>query len=278
MPGSSVPRGSWPLMKYVGRGTPIDRSRRIEWSGTMGDDVGEDGLLISDARPTSLDYSVRRSSQRSISPEWHDVVPSRRASTLPARSRSRTFATQSAIEKPEIKLEGLSSDNSEWSSFMQTVLSSTDSTSVTASASGSTSNLPNIPLQDKPPEDQPEFKEPLTLALSPEEVRQLDTGIEMDLGINEALDLGLGTRGGMNWFALGLLPASGRESPSVYSSAIQTPPASRPPSVSASEHRSTTSTKAGPNGVFQFKSAFQPWWKKILGKLKNTRFIGGPRQ
>jgi hypothetical protein len=98
----------------------------------------------------------------------------------------------------------------------------------------------------------------------------------MDLGINEALDLGLGTRGGMNWFALGLLPASasGRESPSVYSSAIQTPRVSRPPSVSASEHRSMTSTKAEPDGVFQLKSASQSWWKKMLGKLRNMRFIG----
>jgi hypothetical protein len=267
VPGSSVPRGSWPLMKYVGRGTPIDKSRRVEWAGISGDDVGEDGLLFSNVRSTSLDSAVRPS-QRSISPEWHVLAPTRRPSTLPTRSRSRTFADESSVEKPEIKLEGLSSDTSEWSSFMQTVLGSTESTS--ASAYASTSNLPT-PVEDKLPEHHPlSLTEPL---MSPEEVRQLDTGLDMDLGINQALDLGLGTHGGMNWFDLGLLPTTGRESPSVYSSVLHTPQASRPPSVSASEHRSMTSTKAEPNVVLELKSVSRPWWRKMLERLRRIPLL-----
>lgn len=109
--------------------------------------------------------------------------------------------------------------------------------------------------------------------MSPEEVQQLDTGLEIDLGINQALDLGLGTHGGMNWFDLGLLPDSGRESPSVYSSALNTPHASRPPSASGSDHRSTTSTKAEPNVVLEMKSVSRPWWRKMLERLRRIPLI-----
>lgn len=276
VPASSIHRGSWQLMKYVGRGTPIDKNRRIEWAGISGDDVGEDGLLFSNVRSTSLDSAVGPS-QRSVSPEWHVLPPTRRPSTLPTRSRSRTFATESAVEKPEIKLEGIGSDNSEWSSFMQTLLSSTESTSessASASTSASTSNLPPTPvIQDIPPEVPPQ--PPTEHLMSPEEVQQLDTGLEMDLDINKALDLGLGMRGGTNWFDLGLLPITGRESPSsVYSSALQTPQASRPPSITASDHQSMTSTKAEPIVVVEFKSASRPWWRKMLSRLRRVSFFG----
>lgn len=80
------------MIRYTGRGTPIDRSRRIEWASTHAGfnesdvshgRVGEDGILFSDSdmqvqlRSASLDSATRPSqSQRSVSPDWNFVCPS----------------------------------------------------------------------------------------------------------------------------------------------------------------------------------------------------------
>jgi hypothetical protein len=111
--------------------------------------------------------------------------------------------------------------------------------------------------------------------MSPEQIEQLNNGLEIDLGLNAALDLGLGQRGGMNWFDLGLLPTSdsGRESPSVYSSRAPTPRPSRPPSLHKSEHRSTTSTKTEINKVVESKSETAPWWRKMLLRIRRVQTL-----
>lgn len=112
--------------------------------------------------------------------------------------------------------------------------------------------------------------------MTPEQMAQMNNGVEIDLGIDTALDLGLGRRGGMNWFDLGMLPtsASGRESPSVYSSQMATPRATPPASVRASEHRSTTSTKANPVEADEHgKSQVPRWWKKIILRVRQVHNI-----
>lgn len=289
--GTSTARGAWPLVKYVGRGTPIDRNRRIEWSGAGGgaEEVGEDGVLFSEVRSTSLDSAIRPSrSQRSLSPEWNFLATpplGRRSSTLPPRSRA--FAPPPVIETPEIKIEGLG-DAEEWASFMQTVLGSAESASTSASASGSTSNLATIaPGPASTPEPKETFRStptpaaPFTPTMSPEEMQQLSNGLEMDLNIDAALDLGLGVGDDgtqMNYFNLGLLPESGRASPSsVYSSPPPSPRASSPPTVSVSDNRSTTSTKAeaGVGLGVNLKSVSQPWWRRILSRFRRVHSLLG---
>ncbi|KAG6916492.1 hypothetical protein DXG01_006618 [Tephrocybe rancida] len=269
---ASVVRGSWPLMRYVGRGTPIDKNRRIEWGGTSneGDDVGEDGVLFSTVRSTSLD-SAAHPSQRSVSPEWNNVLD-RRPSTLPSRSRSRSVAVDPATPSPEIQIEGLGSEKpGEWASFMQTVLS--ESSSPTAS----TSQLPAQHTTQEPAAPETLEKAGPVTSMSPEEIGQLDTGLEIDLGIDGALDLGLGYRGGMNWFDLGMLPASGRETPSVYSSQAPSQRPSRPASVTVTpqDNRSTTSMKveAETSQSVQAKSSSPTWWRRVLRRLKRVHTL-----
>ncbi|KAG6864437.1 hypothetical protein C0991_009539 [Blastosporella zonata] len=274
--GTSVVRGSWPLMRYVGRGTPIDKNRRIEWGGTSneGDDVGEDGVLFSTVRSTSIESSVHPS-QRSVSPEWNNILD-RRPSTVPSRSRSRSVPLEPPTPRPEIQIEGLGSENpGEWASFMHTVLGESS-----PPGNASTSKLPIPPSAQEPTslETTDKKAEPV-ITMSPEEISQLDTGLDIDLGIDGALDLGLGYRGGMNWFALGMLPASGRESPSVYSSRAPSLMPSRPPSVTVTpqDNRSTVSIKADAETPTsgQTKSSSPVWWRRVLRRLKKVHLLIG---
>ncbi|KAG6871804.1 hypothetical protein C0995_016360 [Termitomyces sp. Mi166 len=273
--GTSVPRGSWPLVRYVGRGTPIDKNRRIEWGGTSNesDDVGEDGVLFTTVRSTSLD-STAHPSQRSASPEWN--VLSRHSSTVPARTKSRSLRTHPPTPSPAIQIEGLGSENpGEWASFVHTVLGESSSS---ATASTSQPSEPAAPLPPAIEEPDEEKAEP---TMTPEEIQQLDAELGIDLGIDGALDLGLGYRGGMNWFNLGMLPGSGRASPSVYSSQAPTSPQpSRPPSVTVTpqDNRSTASIKVGGDTrqsiqTKSTKSSSPVWWRRILHRLKKVPLL-----
>ncbi|KAG5649802.1 hypothetical protein H0H81_001940 [Sphagnurus paluster] len=283
---NSVSRGPWPLKRYVGRGTPIYRSRRIEWGGVGSEEVSEDGFLFSDVGSTSLD-SAFRPSTRSISPEWS--VLHRRPSTLPARARSRTFAVEPPTPTPEIEIEIETQSPGEWASFMQTVLSGTAQTAPTASGA-STSQLlapvfeapqqPLAPIIETPihPFMSSTVGEmpPISITMSPEDLNQLNANIEADLGIDAALDLGLGYRGGMNWFNLGMRPASGRESPSIYSSHPPSPMPSRPPSRTPFDNRSTASIKVEPSVVGRnATSGSQAWWRKFMRRLKKVHVLLG---
>ncbi|KAG6843653.1 hypothetical protein H0H87_001962 [Tephrocybe sp. NHM501043] len=275
---ASVARGSWPLMRYVGRGTPVDKNRRIEWGATSneggGDDVGEDGFLFSTVRATSLD-SAGHPSHRSVSAEWNNILD-RRPSTIPSRRKSRSRAVDQPTPSPAIQIEGLGSEApGEWASFMQTVLGESSS-----SATASTSQA-IAPTPEKHPNLDP--TEPIAApatTLSPEEIDQLDTGLEIDLDIDGALDLGLGyNHRGMNWFDLGMLPASGRESPSVYSSHAPSPRASRPPTVTATpqKNRSAASIKVDTENSLslQMKSPSPVWWRRVLHRLKKVHLLIG---
>ncbi|KAJ3512210.1 hypothetical protein NLJ89_g3653 [Agrocybe chaxingu] len=273
-------RGSWPLIKYAGRGTPIDRNRRLEWGGFPAEEAAEDGVLFSHVRSTSLD-STFHPSRRSISPEWSHV-PSK-SSSLSHSHSMRSFSTSAIHEPPPelapLKIDGVKSED--WDSLMKTVLASTSEPSTSSAPVPITEDLElECPSTVTEPEAKPAVP-PVDLSMiSPEQLEQLNAGLDMDLGLNAALDLGLGQRGGMNWFDLGLLPtsaASGRESPSVYSSQAVTPRPSPPASVHASEHRSTTSTKAdmngNSNGTSVIKSTPRPWWQKLMLSLRRVRTV-----
>ena len=100
-------------------------------------------------------------------------------------------------------------------------------------------------------------------------------GLEIDLGLNAALDLGLGRRGGKNWLDLGLLPKStnGDDTPSVYSSRAPTPRPSTPPFIRASERRPSTSTKAEGNGGIIIKTESHPWWRRFLLRIRKVQSL-----
>ena len=273
-------RGSWPLIKYTGRGTPIDRSRRIEWGGVgiSGEDVAEDGVLFSNARSTSLDSAIRPS-RRSLSSEWNYLsTPSNSTYSDPASNH-----TPSVCEPPPelgpLQFDNLGSDEAEeWDSIMKTVLATTD-VPATPEVSEDTELSP-VSDSRATEEGATPFVPMDFSTMSKEQVEQLNSGLETDLGLNAALDLGLGERGGMNWFDLGLLPssgASGRDSPSVYSSQAATPRERSPvPSEHVSEHRSTTTTKADANevaGVVGIKLDDRPWWRKMLLRLRKVQSL-----
>lgn len=268
-------RGSWPLIKYAGRGTPIDRNRRLEWGGFSGDEAAEDGVLFSAARSTSLDSNAIRPSQRSLSPEWH--YSSNMSSSLSHSTHSEATSHKiGPLHEPPpalapVEALGLN-EAEEWDSIMKTVLSPTREPEApthieTLAAEEDTKEEATASDLDRKKDP------PVRLVMTPEQLEQMNNGLEIDLGIDAALDLGLGRGSGMNWFDLGLLPASasGRESVSIYSSQVATPRASPPVSVRASEHRSTTSTKANPAGPDgDAKSPAFRWWQKMMMRIRQV--------
>ncbi|KJA25105.1 hypothetical protein HYPSUDRAFT_65056 [Hypholoma sublateritium FD-334 SS-4] len=279
---STVPagtRGSWPLIKYAGRGTPIDRNRRLEWGGFSGEEVAEDGALFSAARSTSLDSNAIRPSQRSLSPDWNYSSNMSSSLSHSTHSESVSHKDRSVHEPPPelAPLEALGLNNPEdWDSIMQTVLSPTREPELPTPTD--TNNADEDVKEESPSPYYSNRKDdkPVLPLMTSEQMAQMNNGVEIDLGIDAALDLGLGRRGGMNWFDLGMLPASasGRESPSVYSSQMVTPRATPPASVRASEHRSTTSAKANPVGADENgKSQVPRWWQKIAMRVRQVHNI-----
>lgn len=304
-PGSS--RGSWPGVKYTGRGTPIDRSRNREWGGfiTEEDEVAEDGVLFSSLRSASLDSHVRPSQKSMSSPQWSYLPPL--LSATPSRSASavddeQTEGAESVVEPPpELAPLNIGADQAEdWGSIMRSVLgskepkassSTPDSAEEAYSAQDGNQTHGEEPVAQgdegnhrptAPPVDFP--------MMTPDQIEELHSGLESHLGIHQALDLGLGigiSEGaggrGMNLFKLGLLPSSesGRETPSIYSQA-ETPRGSRAPTVvfheqlhqpDDSDQRSVTTATAPPQGVRAdgVKSDNHPWWRKVLRGMRKIQ-------
>ncbi len=280
---ASVLRASWPaLNRYVGRGTPVDQTRRSQWGGY---EAAEDGRLHSGTlRSTSLDSAIRASgpAHRSASPDWHHVS---------SESPVQPFVLP---EESKIQFDVQQSDPSEWDAFMQTVLSQTSSSTGSAPSEQRSSPprlSPPPPRTPSPPPPQTPVKQELpSLSEVPVETSDLD----IDLGLDAALDLGLGVgRGlglgrGMNWFELGMLPSSGFDSPSVYSSSPGTPRGSRPVSVDNSAtgfapgptpSQATVNGNGNENGYHdsktETKSFYGPgteaWWRKLIEKLRKLQ-------
>ncbi|KAJ3562300.1 hypothetical protein NP233_g9660 [Leucocoprinus birnbaumii] len=194
---SSILRGSWPAIKYVGRGTPVDKNRRKEWGGISSEGVGEDGLLFSDVRATSLDS---RSPRVSSSSDW-DFLNTGLPTPASPRSGGRSISVHHTVEEEEdedegrrvpplqkidIKLEG---DTEDWASVMETVLSSADK--------GRSAVQPIEPDSTPAPEKRPAEESLRTVEdqtpkveLPPEEIDKLQSELQFDLNIDKALDLG----------------------------------------------------------------------------------------
>ncbi|KAJ4467745.1 hypothetical protein C8J55DRAFT_227156 [Lentinula edodes] len=215
---TSMMRMSLPAMKYIGRGTPIDPGRRSQWGGRKSEDVTEDGMLFSEIHAHSLD-SHNYPHRRSISSDWQAVSEPRALSPLhmdinSALENHTPIFLEPLPESSKIQIQ-VDSDPTEWESVMKTVLGSsgTPSSSRPHTGDGGTSSsrrssqgpIPGLP--------------------------QHPNGFDIVLGLNSALDLGLGLGKGMNFFDLGLIPDTGRDTPSVYSIAPESPDHTRPPSA-----------------------------------------------
>ncbi|KAK1221161.1 hypothetical protein PQX77_016038 [Marasmius sp. AFHP31] len=267
---SNEPRNSWPLIKYVGRGTPIDPNRRIEWGhGSNNDDVpNEHGVLFSSSsngggRANSLDSAVRSSSQ-----EWHHVAsPSHNRShshTLSGPPRALSPLLQLTLdmspldplpETSKLQVKGIESDPDEWTSVMDTVMKSSGGASGSGSGSAGTSGSGNADTSAGPSPPVKDGDEPSAQARP--------TDIAM-FGLDTAVDLGLGLGTGMNFFNLGLAPGTsdvghghsihrasttGRDSPSVYSTAPPTPEGLSPPeSVAVNDEKEKGEGREGRDG------------------------------
>ncbi|KAJ3859031.1 hypothetical protein EV359DRAFT_68518 [Lentinula novae-zelandiae] len=215
---TSMMRMSLPAMRYIGRGTPIDPGRRSQWGGRKSEDVTEDGMLFSEIHAHSLD-SHNYPHRRSISSDWQAVSEPRALSPLhmdidSALENHTPIFLEPLPESSKIQIQ-VDSDPTEWESVMKTVLGSsgTPSSSRPRTGDGGTSSsrrssqgpIPGLP--------------------------QHPNGFDIVLGLNSALDLGLGLGKGMNFFELGLIPDTGRDTPSVYSLAPESPDHPRPPSA-----------------------------------------------
>ncbi|KAF8177927.1 hypothetical protein K438DRAFT_1769769 [Mycena galopus ATCC 62051] len=263
---TSVPNGpgsgSWPLPR-VGHGTPIDRGRRSAWAGNgaCGEDgADEDGVLFSTVRSTSVD-STPQPSQRSISPltEWNCISP---PPLVYKPSSERPRFTPGLLPLPEsvrIQLPDINPNSSaEWASTTQQVLASP----ISAAASTSTPELSSETHFESAMQSVEELRTPDER--DTEREREIDLGLE---SLHAAVDQGLGLiPGGMTWFDVGILPGSGRVSPSVYScDQPSTPQISRSQSVDPSE------TKTDTGFALRDRHTSHLWWQRFLGRLRLFR-------
>jgi len=119
--------------------------------------------------------------------------------------------------------------------------------------------------------------------LTPEEIRQLDMELGNNLGLNEALNLGLSLHGGMNLFNLDIIPPDGgdrTDSPSVYPVDDETSQASRPPSMHALEDavsdntaRTEDAQEAVGVAVQGLKRTARTWWQRFTKGLRRVHGV-----
>lgn len=290
-------------MKYTGRGTPIDRARNREWGNqiTEEEEVTEDGVLFSNPRSASLDSHMRPPA--SLSPRWSYLPPLLSATPSHADDEDEQIERESIYEPPPALAPiSVGTDGGDWDNIMKSVLGS-EEPAATANAdpepeAGSTdvdgpagSPAAACTTEETSPNPTGDFA-----MMTPDQIEELNTGLESHLGIHQALDLGLGINlsplGGerkMNLFKLGMLPssASGRETPSIYSQA-ETPRGSRAPTILFGEHqspmvensdqRSATSTKADAVGRRGGKSNGRPWWRKVLRGIRKIQDAVNPHR
>lgn len=282
---ATLMRSSWPLIKYVGRGTPIDRTRRSQWGGSVDyDNVGEDGVLYSTTvRSSSLD-SAAQSSTRSVSPEWNLV-------SVTSSQRSQNLPPLQLMMGEEVEARGPLTDHlgisdrleakpKEWSDFMQGLLESTAAASASSEIDlsqlqASTSSLvieetpAGADIGETSPDEQDARDTTETPTARPSEEGTTDE-LKMDLGSTTALDLSLSVGPNTNHFPVPEY-ASGRMSPSVYSTAPPTPCASRPAS-SISRHSSCSSSSSTNTAMSRYSHRpGPPWWRKFLSRVEQLR-------
>jgi hypothetical protein len=115
--------------------------------------------------------------------------------------------------------------------------------------------------------------------MSKEQVAELNSGLEAELGLNAALDLGFQDAGSSSkWFDLNLqLPGSSRaSSPSVYSSQAITLRKRSPAASRLSDHQSASSTKAEADtgeANPEPKLLSTPWWRRMFGQFRRVQTL-----
>ncbi|PFH47769.1 hypothetical protein AMATHDRAFT_50058 [Amanita thiersii Skay4041] len=289
-------RGSWPLIRCVGRGTPVDKTRRVEWGTLGGEEVNEHGILLPSVRSPSFDLEAG-ASQPSLSREWNFLGPSSPSELEPARTIHKYTRSKSQLfDQPAPELAPIpvcTDSHTEWSSLIQMVL---DSTTETGGKDASEADPQSDPQQPAPkPEPEPDSEAQAAFrgqdgahqaapevvigeTLTPEEIQQLDMELGSNLGLNEALNLGLSINGNMNVYSLGLIPTdtSGRNTPSVNPSDTDTQriSVSRPPSANAFDDFSNASgqtqvTKT-PLRNGEVKQSSRAWWCRIMKRLQRV--------
>ena len=260
----------------------MDKTRLVEWGTLGGEEVTEDGLLLSSMRSTSLDSMSRRS------PDWNFLVssslppPNVHSSTFP-RSRGRMF------DEPPPELPGIpvgTGSSEEWSSMMHMMLKDTapDPSNGESTDDENPGENTNLPPETDQKEDGPRTSSDAAInrnqaCLTPEEIRQLDMELGNNLGLNDALNLGLSLHGGMNLFNLDIIPPDGgrADSPSVYPLDDET--ASRPPSMHELEDAASQNT-ARPEvlqedgiAVQGFKRTARTWWQRFIKGLRRVHNV-----
>ena len=118
-----------------------------------------------------------------------------------------------------------------------------------------------------------------TACLTPEEIRELDMELGNNLGLNDALNLGLSLHGGMNLFNLDIIPPDGgrADSPSVYPLDDET--VSRPPSMHAQEDAASENAARAEvlreDGVAAqgFKRTARTWWQRFIKGLRRVHNV-----
>ncbi len=262
-------RGSWPLIKYTGRGTPIDPRRRMEWAGFSTEEVVEDGLLFSTSvRSPSFDSAVH--SLEECSPPESDHAPAH-----PSPITNSAFSKKApSIHEPPPELGPLdiecssSSKSEEWDSIIKSILATTlQEHPPIEECKNSEGGV--VVLEECPPKGAMNF-----CIMSKEQVEELNTGLETDLGLNSSLDLGLGQRPGsaMKWFDLNLR-VSRCSSPSVYSSQAISPRKRSPAPSQTFDQRSMSSTKADHHGTSNadHKLISNSWWRSIFTRVRRIQ-------
>ena len=271
-------RGSWPLVKYTGRGTPVDRRRRLEWGGFSSEDVAEDGLLFA----PGIRYS-----DDSTSPESPSVDSSVSHSS---HAHFTTLMAVPSIYEPAPELGPLEIESSavrrseEWEHIMKSVLATTTRQIPDVEDYGD-SQVPAFAGTSTTAEEEPLNStqiRPLKFSImSKEQVEELNSGLEAELGLNAALDLGFAQEpgNGSKWFNSNLLhlPGSSRaSSPSVYSSQAVTLRKRSPIASRASYHRSASSTKAEADvgeTDLEAKLLSNPWWRRMFTRLRRVQTL-----
>ncbi|KAF4596776.1 hypothetical protein EYR40_007535 [Pleurotus pulmonarius] len=282
---ATLMRSSWPLIKYVGRGTPIDRTRRSQWGGSIDyDNVGEDGVLYSTTVRSSSFESAAQSSTRSVSPEWNlvSVTSSQRSQNLPPMQLM--IQEEGEARGPPTDHLGISdrleAKPKEWSDFMQGLLESTAAASASSEMDLSQlqASTSSLAIEETPTgadsegtssgeQDAGDTTETPTARPSEEGI---DDELKMDLGSNTVLDLSLSVGPNTNHIPVPEY-ASGRMSPSVYSTAPPTPCAS-PPASSISRHSSCSSSSSASSAMSRYSHRpGPPWWRKFLSRVEQLR-------
>ncbi|KAF8992536.1 hypothetical protein BDQ17DRAFT_1369374 [Cyathus striatus] len=258
MASLSLTRGTWPS-DFTGRGTPIDRTRRSEWGGILGEEiVGEDGVLLSSTAIGSFD-SPKPTSHRSVSPDWN-YVPS--TTSAPASLLGAQKASGAPDEVPElapIEIKGLESDRpDEWDSIMEAVLRPAD----IISGEGSRSRVLGEVEEEKKEEDSKDevngiaTPAPVGAAAAATTVVAISESsepvLDLQAGLDAALDMGLGLSGGRN--------GTGNGNGDSATSALSAP----------SDHRDSTTSASGKlegNGGRSSRLGGKVGWRKMFGRM-----------